>query len=241
MTWEDCILTAEEVATIVTVPEALIDDANFDIFGEVRPRLAEAFGALIDAAVFFGEGSPASFPVGGIVGHASGAANGIAEGAVSGQDVAGDISQVMGKIEDDGFVVGGFAARQGIKAKLRGLRTTTNELLFQPSFEVGTPPTIYGENIMYARNGGWDATVAELVAGDWQYAVVGVRQDITFKVLTEATFTDGSGAVVTSLAETDQVALRCVMRIGFAIANPVTRLQPTAAQRSPFAVLTPHA
>jgi len=34
------------------------------------------------------------------------------------------------------------------------------------------------------------------------------------------------------------VALRAVMRLGFALPNPINRMQQTAASRAPFAVLT---
>jgi hypothetical protein len=34
------------------------------------------------------------------------------------------------------------------------------------------------------------------------------------------------------------VALRAVMRLGFALPNPINRIQSVAANRAPFAVLT---
>lgn len=235
--WDDVVLTAEELAVIVTVPEAVLDDANFDIFEEIQPRVSEKFGQLIDLAVLFGSGAPSSFPASGVFGNAVAAGNFVVRG--TGVDVAEDINQVMGKMEDEGFSVEGFAARSGIKASLRGLRSTQNVPIFQPSMQADAPPTLYGENIMYSKNAGWLNTWADLIAGDWDYSVIGIRQDMNIKVLTEATFTDGAGNVVVSLAETDQVALRCYMRVGFAIANPATLLQPTRADRSPFSVLKP--
>jgi HK97 family phage major capsid protein len=237
--WEDIVLTAEELAVIVTVPEAVLDDANFDIFGEIKPRVSEKFGQLIDLATLFGIGAPSTFPVGGIVKHASDAGNAVTRGAVVGQDVAEDINQTMYRVEADGFEVESFAARGSIKASLRGLRNLQGSLLFQPSLQVGTPDALYGLGISYSRNAGWDNANAELIAGDWDYAILGIRQDMNVKILTEATFTDGAGNVVVSLAETDQVALRCTMRLGFAIANPVTPLQATIGSRSPFAVMRP--
>lgn len=68
-------------------------------------------------------------------------------------------------------------------------------------------------------------------------AVLGIRQDITFKVLDQAVLTDDTGAVIINLPQQDSQALRVVMRVAFAAANPITPEQANDAQRFPFAVL----
>lgn len=75
------------------------------------------------------------------------------------------------------------------------------------------------------------------VIGDFQQGILGVRQDLTWKILDEAALTDGQGKVVLSLAEQDAVALRVVARFAYQTANVVTYDQPNEASRWPFGVL----
>src|SRR5699024_8490367 len=52
--WDKKVITAEEIAVIVPIPESVLDDSDYDIWAEVRPRIEEAFGKVIDGAVLFG-------------------------------------------------------------------------------------------------------------------------------------------------------------------------------------------
>jgi hypothetical protein len=67
-------------------------------------------------------------------------------------------------------------------------------------------------------------------------AVVGVRQDLTYKVLDQVVITDDTGAIVYNLPQQDMLALRVGARFGFAIAKPVSR-NASGAGGFPFAVL----
>lgn len=59
--WDNVYLNAAELAVIVPIPEAVLDDAEFDIFGEVTPRVNEAIGQRVDSAVIFGVNRPVNW------------------------------------------------------------------------------------------------------------------------------------------------------------------------------------
>lgn len=238
--WESVYLNAEELAVIVPIPEAVLDDSDFDIWGEVRPRIEEAMGVAIDGAVFFGTNAPAAWPD-DIVTAATAAGSTFQNGSVATADLADDINSTMALVEADGFEVNGFVAAPTMKSRLRGLRSATGELIFNPGLTAATPATVYGEPISYPKNGAWDATAADLIAGDWSKGIVAVRTDITTKILTEAVIQDEAGTIVYNLAQQDMVALRVTFRLAWCVANPINRVNQTAASRYPFAVLTPAA
>ena len=237
--WGRKQMVAEEIAVIIPVPEAVLDDAEYDIFGEIRPRLVEAFGEKIDQAVLFGTDKPASWTDPAIVPGAVAAGNAVAAG--TGTDLASDISEAMALVEDDDFDVNGFAARRRIRAMLRDLRDTNGNPIYSPSLTAGTPGALFGEPITYVRNRAWDGDAAELIAGDFSQAIIGLRQDITYKVLDQAVITDADGVVLLNLAQQDSVALRAVMRVAYAVNVPVTRANMDATTPFPFAVVTPEA
>jgi len=96
-----------------------------------------------------------------------------------------------------------------------------------------------GAPLYFPKNGALDATAALLVCGQAKEAVFSIRQDITYKVLTEAVIQDNAGDIVYNLAQQDMVALRAVMRVAWQVPNPINRVQETEANRYPFGVLTP--
>lgn len=239
--WENKYLNAEEIACIVPIPEAVLDDADYDIWAEVRPRIVEAFGVVIDAAILFGTNAPASWPA-SILGGATSAGHVVALG--TGADIYDDImgeNGVISLVEEDGYMVNGHIAAMTMKAKLRGLRDTSGQPIFVRSMQDRTRYELDGEPMEFPANGAFDVTEALMFSGDFRQAVYAIRQEITYKVLTEAVIQDNTGAIVYNLAQQDMVALRAVMRLAWQVPNPVTRLQPTESQRYPFAVLTPAA
>lgn len=240
MTWSGKMLEAEEIAAIVPIPEAVLDDADYDMWAAIKPRLAEAIGRTLDAAIFFGTNKPATWPT-AIVTAAVAAGNMVTRGTATAAQgaIAGDMSNLFATVEADGYVVDGLVAKGTYRGYLRNARDAQGNLLT----EVSAAGTIYGVPIVYALPGQWPTGAtppglyAEAVAGDFSQAILGVRQDITYKVLDQAVISDASGVVIFNLAQQDMVALRVVARYGFQVANPPTYEQPVDASRYPFAVM----
>jgi len=241
MAWLNKMLTAEEVAVIVPIPENVLADSQYDIWGQVKDKASEAIGLAIDNAAIWDVGHPTSWPE-GIKAGATTAGNSLVMGVLGDLvDDIGGVGGLMSLVEADGYDVNGFYGVLSMKAALRGLRDTNKTLIFQPSMLAGTPSTLYGQPIEYARNGVTPGTTL-LIGGDWKQAVYSVRQDITYKLLTEGVIQDAAGAIVYNLGQQDMVALRITMRLGWQLPNPINRVNSEGTDpsttRYPFAVLT---
>ena len=242
MEWGSLTLTAEEIACIIPVPENVLADADYDLWAEIVPQVRAAFGVVIDQAAFFGVNKPTSWPD-AIAPAAVAKGNYRQVGSVQGADLASDIIGVgglMNKVEEDGFNVNGFYAANTMKAQFRDLRDQVGQFLFMRSLTENEPDRLAGERIYFDRNGNFDTSDYLAIAGDWSKAVYAIREDIEYRLLTEATIIDPSTKdVVYALAQQDMAAMRFKMRLGVQVANPVTRANDSASTRYPFAVLTP--
>lgn len=235
--WANRYLNVEEIAAIVPIPEAVVDDTSFDVWGTIQPRLVEAIGRTLDAAIFFGVNKPASWPT-DIAASALAAGNVYTRGTnlAAAGGIAEDVNQLMGLVETDGYGINGFVTRTTYKARLRGARDTTGQRLLDVN---GNVSTMDGSKVVYAMPGLWPsgAGAAELFAGDWSQSMLGVRQDITYKLLDQAVITDAGGLVVYNLAQQDMVAMRVVARFAWQVPNPMNYENLVDATRYPFAAL----
>ena len=228
MAWDKKYINAAELAVIVPIKENVLNDISIDIWSEVKPRIVEAFGKKIDNAIFNGTDKPADWRAGLIPSIVTAGAE-----VTEGDNLYSDINDVMTKVEESGYNVTGLLGGVGLKGKFRMLTDTTGQPI--KGTEIDSLPKAFLDN------GAWDKTKSILIAGDFSQAVYAIRQDVTYKVLTEAVIQDpSSGDILYNLAQDDMVALRVVMRLGWEIPNPVNALNETAT-RFPFANLKPKA
>ena len=228
MAWDKKYINAAELAVIVPIKENVLNDTSIDIWSEVKPRIVEAFGNKIDNAIFNGTDKPADWRAGLIPSIVTAGAE-----VTEGDNLYSDINDVMTKVEESGYNVTGLLGGVGLKGKFRMLTDTTGQPI--KGTEIDSLPKAFLDN------GAWDKTKSVLIAGDFSQAVYAIRQDVTYKVLTEAVIQDpSSGDILYNLAQDDMVALRVVMRLGWEIPNPVNALNETT-KRFPFANLKPKA
>lgn len=235
MAWDKKKLYAEEIAVIVPIPEAALDDADYDIWGEVKPRLTEAFGKVIDAAILFGTNKPSTWRT-GVVPSAIAAGNGVPIGTSVFDDIMGE-SGLIAKVELDGFNPNGVMSAIQMRGKLRGLKDTTGQPIFKSDMQGATRYGLDGMDMYFPMNGAFDPNQAQMIVGDWSQLVYAIRQDMTFKIFTEGVIQDPSTKAITyNLMQNDMVALRAVMRLGWEIANPVNAYNADKANPFPFSV-----
>ena len=232
--WANVTLTAEELAVLIPIPLAYLDDAQVPIWDEVAPLVVEAIGQKLDAAALFGTDAPASFPT-SIYSGCLAAGNVVVKGASS-TELSQNVAYMGQLLAEDGFNVNGFAAAPGFSWQLVQLRGDDGPI-YQPAMQDAVGSRLYGFPIQEVANGSWDASEALLIAGDWTKSIVGVRQDITFTRHTDGIVSDGNGAVVYNAMQQDSVIYRAVFRVGYAIANPETRTNTTDGTRYPFGVV----
>lgn len=237
VSWANKELIAEEIAVIVPIHENTLADSDFDIWGEVRPLVSQEFGRVLDAAVLFGTNKPATWTDPALIPGAIAAGNVVVEGTLPeggpSIDLADDINEAFGLVEDDEFDVNLALTGRFLRRRLRGLRDADNSPIYLDALRSdGSTNSIYGQDLRYVKNGGWDREEALMLVGDAEKVVIGVREDVQVKLLTEATV----GGI--NLAERDMVALRFKFRVAFATAYSTARIGGSPTDY-PFAVITP--
>lgn len=240
--WANKFIYAEELAVIVPIAQNVLDDTDYDIFGQVQPQIVTAMGAAIDQAVYYGVNAPSSWPD-DLVDGATAAGNTVVAG--TGADLYDDIMSENGaiaKVEEDGYLPNGHVGALSMRSKLRGLRDANGQPIFMTRMTDRTSYELDGDPIVFPRNGAIDPAESLLITGDWDQLVWAMRQDLTYSVLTEATLYDTDGTTILyRLAQQDMVALRAVMRLGWQLPNPINYVESTEADRYPFSILLPAA
>lgn len=232
--WEGLTITAEELAVIVPIPDAVVSDSKINLWNEVSPLIAEAIGKKVDQAAIFGTNKPLTWPS-AIVSAATAAGNYVVRG--TGDDLGVDVANLGAKVAKQGYGVNGFITKPGMQWELVGLRDANKQPIYTPL--AGSPNNgLYGYKLNEVMNGAWDDTAAELIALDWSKQLIGIRQDVTYEIFSEGVISDSDGKVLLNLMQQDTKALRVVFRVGYQVAKPKTRVQGQTAY--PGGVILPN-
>ena len=235
-------MTAEELAVIAVVPDAVIDDSSLPIWATLRPFLAEAIGKKVDQAAIYGIDKPASWPLALVPGAI--AAGVIAPGnlAATPADARKDAGQLVADLglkmaRDAGANLSGLIAQAGTGWELDRIRDADRRPIYD-----GVAGALRGVPFDELKNGAWTNvgtgdTAVPIIGVDWSQVYVGIRQDITVKMLDQAVISDADGKVVFNLAQQDAKALRVVFRVGYQAVMPVNHQQLDPTKRFPAGVI----
>ena len=227
MAWKNVYIRAGEIAVIVPIAEATLRDAKIDIWASVRPAIEEAAGKLIDSAIFTGVGKPSVWRE-GLLFSINQVGNIVTP--EENETFYFQINRAMEKVEESGYDVNGILGGVGLKSKFRTMVDSTGQPL--NTTEIGS----IARN--FVDNGSWDKELASAIVGDFSQAVYSIREDPTYKILSESVIQDPiTGKILYNLAQQDMVALRFTMRLGWAIPNPVNSLEEDGSKRFPFAAI----
>jgi HK97 family phage major capsid protein len=247
--WTNKYIDAEEIAVILPIPLAVVDDVDYDIWGESKPEIEMAFSRTIWGAVAYGTNIPATWTTdlggAGLVTVATAAGNvasiaGFSDlyEAIAGESADGAADGQLMRLEADGYMATGHVAATALRGRLRNCRSTDGVPLFTTAPQDATRYEIDGAPTYFPTDGSVSAAQALDIVGQWDQLVYAIRQDMTYQIFTEGVISDATGHIVLNLMQQDSAALRCVMRLGFAMPNPPNKMNETDATRCPFSLLT---
>lgn len=246
MAWKNVTMNVAELGVIIPFPRRLAEDmkaGGFNLTEEVKPELAAAIGRKIDAAVFFGVDKPVVWNS-DIVSAATAAGNVRTQSSTASQGgLHSDFIKLMKLVRADGFTANAGVGRATFEFDLLDARDTTGQPLYKPYDPLlSTRASVLGRPVQFATDGVFPAESLDgeninLIMFDPTKHIIGVREELFITVHTEGAITDADGKVVYNLMQQDMVAIRALMRVGYAAANPVTAAQSTEGNRYPAGVL----
>jgi hypothetical protein len=140
-------------------------------------------------------------------------------------------------VEADGYEINGWVGATSAKSKIRSARDSQGRKLDTGRVTVRCDAGRLPDRVPDAWPVGDVVWFAAAVRRDFTQFVVGVRQDITYKILDQAVIQDNTGAIVYNLPQQDMTAIRLTFRVGWQVANTINNDQPTEASRYPVASL----
>ena len=105
--------------------------------------------------------------------------------------------------------------------------------------EAGALPGEAPAQVLYGWQVGqmidWDSTKGDALVGDFNYLLVGVVEDIRFEMDSGAILQDAAGAIIANAFQENLTAMKCWMRVGIAVGQPISRHTEAAAVPFEFA------
>ena len=244
LAYEGVDLVAEEVAVIIPVSINTLNDVE-DFGVELLPEISEqvegAFAQVIDASVLFGTNNPFTGPIAsGLVAAATSAGATVTWNGQAGLSFYNAINEAMEYVENSGYVPTAILGGPSLNSAFRKTITDLGVLAGDQG-EIGALPRHVD------LTGGFAQSTAFAIVGDFRFLVYSFREEMSMRVLYEATLKDpATGTELYNLAQQDMIGLRFTMRLGIQLPNPVNRVSGIAsgntirkgAQAYPFAVIT---
>lgn len=147
LTYDQVTLTPFEIATFVEVSKQLVEDAAYDVEGEIRNAFAEDIGIKEGAAFIAGDGigkPKGILKAAGITEVISGAAGTL------GANPGDLLIEVYSRLPTAYAQNGAWLMNRKTLATVRKLKDASGAYLWQPSLAVGQPATILGRPIIEA-------------------------------------------------------------------------------------------
>jgi len=213
----------------------------------VQEGIVEAINVAVAQAVLYGTGAPTQWTTDigddeGIVGFATTASQTAslasfsdAYEAIMGESSDGAADGVFGLLEADGFYPTAVVGHPSMRTTLRNTRDADGNPIVPLASAMND---VGGVPAQWPTDDTIDNSESRLIAGDWNKLVYAFRTDMRFKMLDQGVIQDASGNITINLGQQDMMAMRLIVRVGFAMPNPINRRGEPGASRSPFAVLT---
>lgn len=196
-------IALEEIAVALAVPDAYVEDVSFPLWDSLKGMLTTAIAVVLDQAVLFGTGAPASYPVGGVMAAA--------QPAVGGSSASAALSAALSAVETRGIMPDGIV--MGVAGM--GAIREAQEAIGVPAINADTARTAYGLPLYPSVI--WDATLGDAIVGDWDALIVAIRSDIRYAKSTEGVITDAAGKVLVSAFQDNQTLFKAWLRVGVEI------------------------
>jgi hypothetical protein len=238
-------LIAEELAAICVLPQNVVDDSEYDIWGSVKPELAKSIARAYDAAVIFGVNAPTTFPP-ALVAAATTAGNVVsADVYANATDNAKLVLEAASMVSTQGYNVSHACVGPGWQFRVSA--AMTNALSNNPVGGAMFPLLLAGMpirvNPLY-----WNAPATnsiDAIVAQWEYVLCGLRKDITLEAFNQGVITDATGVVKQNLMQEDKTAVRATFRAGYYLASPptgygVAGATPVGVVKNTGTVFTPH-